>query len=157
MKNSKTTSNTKYSFKKLNKVQKLVLIVLLLILTFSSFPIVFILFIGLLPTITIMITDKQNYDKQMIVGCFNIAGVFFYLFNVLNNFSLPNTFSIVGDIFNLILMLASAGIGLILYNEVPNLYATYMQHSYQKQIEKINERLVKLAEEWGTNIPQNKL
>ena len=125
--------------------------------TFSSFPIVFILFIGLLPTITIMITDKQNYDKQMIVGCFNIAGVFFYLFNVLNNFSLPNAFSIVGDIFNLILMLASAGIGLILYNEVPNLYATYMQHSYQKQIEKINERLVKLAEEWGTNIPQNKL
>ena len=93
----------------------------------------------------------------MIVGCFNIAGVFFYLFNVLNNFSLPNAFSIVGDIFNLILMLASAGIGLILYNEVPNLYATYMQHSYQKQIEKINERLVKLAEEWGTNIPQNKL
>ena len=156
MKNSKTTSNTKYSFKKLNKVQKLVLIVLLLILTFSSFPIVFILFIGLLPTITIMITDKKNYDKQMIVGCFNIAGVFFYLFNVLNNFSLPNAFSIVGDIFNLILMLASAGIGLILYNEVPNLYANYMQHSYQKQIEKINERLAKLAEEWGTNIPQNK-
>lgn len=145
------------SFKKLNRLQKAILILSIMLLAFSSFPIVLVLLIGLLPTITIMITDKQNYDKQMIVGCFNIAGVFFYLFNILNNFSVHHAVTLIGDIFNLILMLVSAGIGLVLYNEVPGIYAAHIKTSHQKRIEKINERLEKLAEEWGTELNKSQI
>ena len=75
------------SFKKLNLLQKTILAILFVLLMIVSFPIVLILIAGLLPTITVMYTDKHNYDKQIIVGCFNIAGVFFYLFGVINKFS----------------------------------------------------------------------
>ncbi len=143
------------SFKKLNKLQKFILILLLISLTFSSFPIVLVLLIGLLPTITVMITDRQNYDKQMIVGCFNIAGVFTYLFNVLGNFSLGHAFFLVSNIFNLILMLGSAALGMILYSEVPSLYVYLRRSSNQRRIEKINSRLEKLSEDWGVETAQN--
>ncbi len=151
-KTNKNNTQTKKTFKRLTRFQKALLLLAAALLIFSSFPIVLVLFIGLLPTITVMVTDKNNYDKQMIVGCFNIAGVFFYLFNILNNFSVNHAVSIASDIFNLIFMLLSAGIGLILYNEAPFFYASYIKNLRKRQIERIDERLKKLADEWGSEL-----
>lgn len=148
----KNTIHLGKSFKRLNRFQKGILLLSLILLAFSSFPIVLVLVIGLLPTITIMITDRQNYDKQLIIGCFNIAGVFFYLFSILSNFSVNHAVSIASDIFNLMVMLGSAGIGLVLYNEIPNIYVSFVRTSHSKRVDKINERLGKLAEEWGEEV-----
>ncbi len=142
------------SFKRLNWLQKGALAFFLIILMITTFPIVLILMIGLLPTITVMYTDRRNYDKQIIIGCFNLAGVFFYLFRVMGDYAAHNgRFDIVGDVTMLILMLGAAALGLVLYNELPALYIYFARSNYKHRIEKINQRLSKLSEEWGIEAP----
>ncbi len=143
------------SFRKLNLFQKAALIILFILICIISFPIVLILIFGLLPTLTILFVDKKNYDKQLIVGCFNIAGVFFYLFGVLNKFSVGQQNDIADNIFMTILMLGSAALGLVLYNELPNFYAYLYKIISTRKIDKINTRLEKLKEDWGEEIVPN--
>ena len=143
------------SFRKLNLFQKAALIILFILICIISFPIVLILIFGLLPTLTIHFVDKKNYDKQHIVGCFNIAGVFFYLFGVLNKFSVGQQNDIADNIFMTILMLGSAALGLVLYNELPNFYAYLYKIISTRKIDKINTRLEKLKEDWGEEIVPN--
>ena len=54
----------------------------------------------------------------------------------------------------IIVMLSTAAIGVIVYSELPNLYAYIYKISAQKRIEKINARLEKLREEWGEELVQ---
>ena len=143
------------SFRKLNLFQKAALIILFILICIISFPIVLILIFGLLPTLTILFVDKKNYDKQLIVGCFNIAGVFFYLFGLLNKFSVGQQNDIADNIFMTILMLGSAALGLVLYNELPNFYAYLYKIISTRKIDKINTRLEKLKEDWGEEIVPN--
>lgn len=143
------------SFRKLNLFQKAALIILFILICIISFPIVLILIFGLLPTLTILFVDKKNYDKQLIVGCFNIAGVFFYLFGVMNKFSVGQQNDIADNIFMTILMLGSAALGLVLYNELPNFYAYLYKIISTRKIDKINTRLEKLKEDWGEEIVPN--
>ena len=157
MKQNKTKNNEIHltdSFKRLNWLQKSALVFFLIILMITTFPIVLILLVGLLPTITVMYTDRRNYDKQIIIGCFNLAGVFFYLFGVMGNYAAHNgRFDIINDVTMLIVMLGSAALGLVLYNELPSLYIYFVRSNYKHRIEKINQRLEKLSEEWGIEVP----
>ncbi len=154
-KNTKETDKSAQfgrSFRKLNVFQKALLIVFFILICIISFPIVLILIFGLLPTLTILFVDKKNYDKQLIVGCFNIAGVFFYLFGLLNKFSIGQQNDIADNIFMVILMLGSAALGLVLYNELPNFYAYVYKLLSARKIDKINAKLEKLKEDWGDEI-----
>ena len=126
---------------RLNIFQKVLLTLALLIAVVTTLPVMVVLLIGLLPTFTIMITDKNNTNKLIIVGCFNLAGVFIYLFHVISNFTIRDAFFIFSDIFNLIIMLGSAGLGLVVMA--------------QKRLKTIDEQLNKLAEDWGEGIKGN--
>lgn len=141
-KNTKPTKNTS-----LGKKILIILGIFLLILT--SLPIVIILLIGLLPTLTILLTDPKNTQKMIIIGSFNLAGVFIYLINILNNYSVRDAFFVFSDIFNLIIMLGSAALGLIIYIELPNLVIWIYKATSQKRLEGIEARLQKLASDWG--------
>ena len=152
--NKKSGFNLIKAVKGFSLLQKVLLAFFLVILTIVSFPIVFILIFGLLPTITVMYTAPENYDKQLIIGCFNISGVFFYLFGLLAGFGEGVTNGIADNIFMIIVMLSTAAIGVIVYSELPNLYAYIYKISAQKRIEKINARLEKLREEWGEELVQ---
>lgn len=142
----------KHSYKKLSVVQKMLLLIGLLFVIINTLPAVMVLLIGLLPTFTILLTDSKNTDKLVIVGSFNLAGVFIYLLNVINSFTMYNAFYIVGDIFNLIIMLGSAGLGLIVYYEIPNLFILISKMSAQKRLRSIDTKLSHLAEDWGTDL-----
>ena len=110
------------SYVRLSLFQKILLTIGILIAVLTTLPVMVVLLIGLLPTFTVMVTDRNNTNKLIIVGCFNLAGVFIYLFHVISNFTVRDAFFILSDIFNLIIMLGSAGLGLIVYLEVPNLF-----------------------------------
>lgn len=138
--------------KSLTTMQKLLLLLALLLAVITALPAVIIILIGLLPTLTILITDPKNTNKLVIVGCFNLAGVFIFMMNIANHFSLQNAFFIVTNIFNLIIMLGSAAIGLIIYCEIPNLFIFTTKISAQKRLKSIDARLEKLSEEWGAEI-----
>ena len=137
-------------FLKLSWFQKLLFFFGLFILIFTALPAVIVILIGLLPTITVILTDSKNTSKLTVVGCFNLAGVFICLFNIFNQFSVTNAFSILGNIFNMIIMLGSAALGVILYFELPNIFVMFSKLSSQRRLKNIDARLDKLAESWGT-------
>ena len=101
--NPKTKKTFKLSF-----TQKLLLC--LIILSFTSLPIVIILLIGLLPTITTILVDPRNSQKITIVGCFNMAGSFICIINLLNQYSHNISISILGNVFNIVIMLGAAAL-----------------------------------------------
>lgn len=140
---------------RLNIFQKILLSLALLIAVITTLPVMVVLLIGLLPTFTVLITDKANTNKLIIVGCFNLAGVFIYLFHVISNFTIRDAFFIFSDIFNLIIMLGSAGLGLIVYLEVPNLFIYLYKIMSEKRLKTIDEQLDKLAQDWGEGIKGN--
>lgn len=137
-------------FLKLSWFQKLLFFFGLFILIFTALPAVIVILIGLLPTITVILTDPKNTGKLTVVGCFNLAGVFICLFNIFTQFSVTNAFSILGNIFNMIIMLGSAALGVILYFELPNVFVMFSKLSSQHRLKNIDARLEKLAESWGT-------
>lgn len=142
----------KKSFKSLSLAQKSLLFVFLLIVASTFLPALIVLLIGLLPTITILIVDPKNSAKLVIVGCFNLAGLFVYLINLVNKFSVDGAFSILGDVFNMIIMLGSAAIGFLVYYEMPNLFVYIAQNSAQRRLINIDKELDKIKEEWGSKI-----
>lgn len=135
--------------KKLSLIQKWLLLVGLFVLIFSTFPAVLIILIGLLPSITIIITDPRNTNKLTIVGCFNLTGVFICLSSLINQINIPGSFSVINNIFNLIIMLGCSAFGVILYYELPNFFVMMSKVSSQKRIKNIDNRLEKLALDWG--------
>lgn len=145
----KANNKLKKSFKRLSMFQKWTLLIALFFIAISSLPAVLVLLIGLLPSFTILITDPKNTNKLIIVGSFNLAGVFIYLMSIINNFTIHDAFSIVGDIFNLIIMLGSAAFGLIVYYEIPNLFITISKATTKKRLKNIDDKLQKLSEDWG--------
>lgn len=110
----------------------------------------------MLPTLTILITDPKNTNKLVVVGCFNLAGVFMYILNIAGNFTIQNALFLISNIFNLIIMLGSAALGLILYCEIPNMFIFISKVSAQKRLKNIDARLEKLTEEWGSEAVNNR-
>ncbi|MBQ8436224.1 MAG: hypothetical protein IJX20_01090 [Alphaproteobacteria bacterium] len=144
-------------FKKMSVFQKWSMLITLLIFLTATLPFTIVLLIGMLPTLTILLTDTRNNPKLIIVGCFNLAGVFVYILDIISNFSIAYAFIIVTNIFNLIIMLSSAALGLIIYSEIPNIFLFFSKISAQKRLENINNKLEKLAEEWGSDILNNQI
>lgn len=142
-------NNMKKSFSKLSPLRKGLLFGFLGLLAINTLPAVIVLLIGLLPTITVIITSPKNTNKLIVVGGFNMAGVFVYLISVINQFNIDSAFSILSDVFNLIIMLGSAALGLIIYYEIPQLFLYISKSTAQKRLANIDKRLEKITEDWG--------
>ncbi len=134
---------------KFNLLQKILLLLGLVILVITALPAVVILIIGLLPTITIILIDSKNTSKLTMVGCFNLAGVFVCLMNIFNQFNLNHAITILGNVFNIIIMLGAAALGMVLYYELPNLFLFISKASAQRRLRNIDNKLEKIADEWG--------
>lgn len=134
---------------RLSTFQKWLMFLGMFVLIFTTLPAVIVIFIGLLPTITLVITDPKNTTKLIVIGCFNMSGVFFCIMSIIDQFNLREAFFIVGNIFNLVIMLGSAALGAILYYELPNIFIALSKLSAQKRLKAIDSKLEKLALDWG--------
>ncbi len=151
MKLRKKNNDKPQKEKKLSLVQKWVLAAALIVLIVATFPVALVIIIGLLPSVTLLITDPHNGNKLIIVGCFNLTGVFICLTNLINQIGAIEPFTIRNNIFNLLIMLGAAGFGMILYYELPNLFVKLSTSSSQRRIKNIDSKLEKLTAEWGNN------
>ena len=88
----------------------------------------------------------------MFIVISTLPAVMVLLIGLLPTFTIHNAFFIVGDIFNLIIMLGSAGLGLVAYYEIPNLFIFLSKASAQKRLKNIDAKLTHLAEDWGTEL-----
>lgn len=148
----KKNADFKKSFKSLSTARKSLLFIFLALMASSILPAIIVILIGLLPTLTILFVDPKNSAKLVIVGCFNLSGLFVYLINLINRFNMDGAFSILGDVFNMIIMLGSAALGFLVYYEMPNLFAYVAKNSAQRRLVRIDKELTKITEDWGDNI-----
>ena len=137
---------------KLSLAQKFLLVFGLIVLSFTALPTVIILLIGLMPTITAILTDSKNINKITVIGCFNMAGVFVCLVNLLNQYSANQEITILGNVFNIIIMLGAAALGMIIYFELPGLFVMISKSSAHRRLHNIENKLEKITSEWGQEI-----
>ena len=147
--------NSQNTPKKLNSIQKFLLFLGFIVIAFTVLPAVVILFLGLLPTFTLLLIDSKNTNKITTVGCFNIAGVMMCLNNLFLQFSSGVPLSILDNIFNIIIMLAGAAVGLLLYHSLPDLFVYIFKNSAQHRLRTINAKLEKLSEVWANILPED--
>lgn len=134
---------------KFNLLQKFLILLVFAILALTALPVVVILLIGLLPTITVLLTDSKNSGKLTIVGCFNLSGIFICLTDIFNQYAANHSVSILSNIFNIVIMLGAAALGMILYYELPNLFIFLFKSSAQRRLRGIDAKLEKIAADWG--------
>ena len=146
---------TKQNALKFKFFQKLLILLGLIIVSFTILPVVVILFLGLLPTLTVAVTDTKNINKITTVGCFNMAGVMICLNSLFNQFGSEFEFSILNNIFNIVIMLAAAALGVLLYYLLPDLFVFIFKNSAQHRLKTINSKLEKLTETWANIIPED--
>jgi len=135
---------------KLSWPQKFLLLLGLIVLSFAALPVVIILIIGLLPSITVILTNPKNMPKLMIVGFFNLSGVFVCMMNIYSQFASNHSINILDNVFNIIIMLGSAALGMILYFELPNLFVMISRASANRRLQNIDAKLEKISSEWGS-------
>lgn len=148
--------NQKVGLSKMSFFQKLLIFIALLIVSFTVLPAVVVLLFGLLPTLTIVLTDTKNINKITTVGCFNISGVMFCLNSIFQQFTSASGFEIKANIYNIIIMLCASGVGVILYYALPDLFAYIFKNSAQHRLKVINTKLSKLTENWADLNPEDR-
>ena len=156
MKKENKISLKKNKKSKISGFQKVTIFLLLLLISFKILPAVVVLLLGLLPTITTLITDTKNINKITTIGCFNIAGIMICLNSLFNQFSSSTKFSITNNINNIIIMLLAASVGVVLYHILPDIFAYIFRNSAQYRLKMINAKLEKLKETWDGVIPEER-
>lgn len=140
------------AYSKLSAFQKIVLFITIIAGLISILPIFLLAVIGLLPTIVIFWTDKDNLNKLVVVGLFNLSGCMPSFMSLIYNFQTAHLINLLGNIYNLVIMFGSAAIGLVLYIELPNFFLFLFKFFASQKQKKIENRLAKLSQEWGDEI-----
>ncbi len=139
----------KTGFSRLNSLQKFLFFLGLMIVAFTALPVVVVLFIGLLPTLTIVLTDTKNINKITTIGCLNISGVMICAKSLFQQHTSGLSFSISENIPNIIIMLLSAALGVFLFYVLPDLFSVIFKNSAQHRLKVINAKLARLSENWS--------
>ncbi len=156
MKKENKISLKKNKQSKISGFQKVLIFLVLLFISFKILPAVVVLMLGLLPTITIIVTDTKNINKITTVGCFNVAGIMICLNNLFTQFSSSTKFLINNNIHNIIIMLSAAALGVFLYYILPDIFAYIFKNSAQHRLKIINAKLEKMKETWDGVIPEER-
>ena len=156
MKKDNKISLKKNKQSKVSGFQKVFWFTMLLLISFKVLPAVVVLFLGLLPTFTIVVTDTKNINKITTVGCFNLAGIMICLNSIFTQFTSAAKFSILANIHNIIIMLSAAALGMFLYYILPDIFVYVFRNSAQHRLKIINTKLEKLKETWDNIIPESR-
>jgi hypothetical protein len=81
-----------------------------------------------------------------------MAGVTFYVFSIINHYGFDGANDLSNNIFHLIVMLGFAGVGLLVYKELPVLFIFFAKASLQRHLHDIEDKLNKISETWGSEI-----
>jgi len=156
--NSKSSSNKKSKSKKTNGKKlpvHLYMFLLLIILALGMFlPFAVVLIVGMSPTITSYITNRERAPMAALtIGSINICGVLPALFSLwATEGHLSDAIDKISDPFNLLMMFGAAGIGWVIWEIVPRLYATTAVLKAQRRLSLLKKAKDAIIDEWGADI-----
>ena len=139
-----------------NKADKAALVITVCLAPVALFVLpTSILFIGgMIPTIVAFVIDRtpEKYTP-MIVGSVNFCGVMPAGFDLWQGgSSIDRALSLLGDPFNMAMMLGSAGVGWMIYMFVPAVVASIMVWRNEQDIARWRSRQEALVAEWGPEV-----
>jgi len=130
---------------------------ILLVLTFLvvlAGPTVVLLLLGMLPTLVALIIDRtKQKSNSLCVGSINFIGVFPYIMGLwggINDFNAA--FTIVGDIFNLLVMYSAAAFGWFLFLTMPSIISSFVLVLQQRKVAQLRGEQKDLIDEWGAEV-----
>lgn len=130
---------------------------ILLVLTFLvvlAGPTMILLLLGMLPTLVALIIDRtKQKSNSLCVGSINFIGVFPYIMGLwggMNDFTAA--FTIVGDIFNLLVMYSAAAFGWFLFLTMPSIISSFVLVLQQRKVAQLRGEQKDLIDEWGAEV-----
>ncbi len=117
-------------------------------------PTTVILFIGMMPTIVVRITDKsKDRSRVLTVGFMNFAACFPIWFQLVKGgHKFDVALSLVADPFNIVMMYAGALIGYLIEWSLSGFIAGMMVQRGHKRLEAIKKTQEEIIERWGREV-----
>ncbi len=116
-----------------------------------ALPSAMVVAVGMLPTAVAALADRSTTrNAALCVGGLNLAGTMPYLLAMwFGEHTVAAAMRLLGDVFVLMVMYGSAGMGWLLYLSTPPVMDTVLQALTQQKILALRGRQNRLVEEWG--------
>ncbi|MEJ0063192.1 MAG: hypothetical protein WDO70_08315 [Alphaproteobacteria bacterium] len=124
----------------------------------AIWPTAFLLVPGMLPTLVCLVTDR---DKEKVlaltVGATNFAGCLPFILQLWQmGQNLDNSMKLARDVNTWFIMLASAGVGYLIYAVVPGAVASVMAGNAGGKIARLKSNQEELKRLWGSDVANDK-
>jgi len=131
-------------------------IVFIFLMVVISAPTVFVVGIGMLPTLVAYLIDRsQQKYATFCVGGLNTCGVFPYLLKIwTDTHSIDAAIDIITDVFSLSVMFAAAGFGWMLFLSIPPVISAFLNVLAERRVQVLREVQRKIIEEWGNSVTE---
>lgn len=119
-----------------------------------SLPTLVLLAVAMLPTAAAALVDRgpQRF-AWLCVGGLNFAGASPFLFSLwFGPHTLDAALAMLTDVFALLVMYGSAGVGWLLYETSPPVVATFLQMTTARRLTALRQSQRRLMEQWGEGV-----
>ncbi|MDP9127928.1 MAG: hypothetical protein M3N08_06695 [Pseudomonadota bacterium] len=122
------------------------------------FPTLMLLLIGMIPTLVAIMTDNDRHKSSVAsVGAMNAAGVTPFAIDLWSKGqTMENTFHILRDPSNWLVILGAAGIGQLILFAVPQAVASLSIARSEARLKLLRKNLESLKESWGADVGTTK-
>lgn len=129
-------------------------LILLLIGGAYFMPIAVILVVGLLPTATATLIERQGeHTATMTVGPLNIAGVVPLIIELFDGVAtLDRALILLADPSNWLVMYGSAAAGWMLFYAIPPVVTAVVIYRSEQRLQSLRQQQEQLVEEWGQEV-----
>jgi len=119
-----------------------------------SLPTLALLVVAMLPTAAAAVVDRGAHRfAWLCVGGLNFAGVSPFLLKLwFGSHTLGAAVGILTDVFALVVIFGSAGIGWLLYEASPPVVATFLQMTTERRLATLRQSQRRLMEQWGEGV-----
>lgn len=110
--------------------------------------------VGCVPTMVAYIIDREpGRNATLTVAAANVAGVAPFIFELLQNGpSVARALAMLSDVFVIVVMFGTAGVGWMLVLGMPKVAEVYIEVMNESKIKQMRREQKRLIEEWGNEV-----
>ncbi|MBT3929113.1 MAG: hypothetical protein HOL07_13640 [Rhodospirillaceae bacterium] len=131
-----------------------VLGMILLGLMIFAAPALLLFAVGCIPAMVAYIIDREpGRNATLTVGAANVAGVAPFIFELLlSGPTMDRALAMLSDVFVVVVMFGTAGVGWLLVLGMPKIAAVYIDVTNEAKIKQMRREQKRLIEEWGDEV-----
>ena len=127
--------------------------ILLGLMIFAA-PALLLFAVGCIPAMVAYIIDREpGRNATITVTAANVAGVSPFIFDLLlNGATMARALAMPSDVFVIVVMFGTAGVGWLLVLGMPKIAAVYIDVTNEAKIKQMRREQKRLIEEWGDEV-----